>query len=337
MRYTLSALAEQTGAGLSGSGDVIVEKVADITSGEEGSIVFVSNAKYTKHLKTTDASAVIITDKMLQSCDKPALVTENPRVVFSKVALLLNPLPKVEPWISPHAVIAEDADVDPSSRIEACVVIQSGVSIGPGTWLSPGCVLEKNVRIGANTRLFANVTIGEGCTVGDNTILHSGAVIGADGFGFVWDQDAYMKVPQLGSVCIGNSVEIGANTTIDRGAIGDTIVEDGVKIDNLVQLGHNDHVGEHTTMSGQSGISGSVKIGRKCVIGGGVGIGDNLEITDNVILAGRSNVANSIKEPGMYAAVIPVVEARKWRRILARIKQLDELAKRIKALESKNK
>jgi len=337
MRYTLSALAEQTGAGLSGSGDVIVEKVADITSGEEGSIVFVSNAKYTKHLKTTDASAVIITDKMLQSCDKPALVTENPRVVFSKVALLLNPLPKVEPWISPHAVIAEDADVDPSARIEACVVIQSGVSIGPGTWLSPGCVIEKNVRIGANTRLFANVTIGEGCTVGDNTILHSGAVIGADGFGFVWDQDAYMKVPQLGSVCIGNSVEIGANTTIDRGAIGDTIVEDGVKIDNLVQLGHNDHVGEHTTMSGQSGISGSVKIGRKCVIGGGVGIGDNLEITDNVILAGRSNVANSIKEPGMYAAVIPVVEARKWRRILARIKQLDELAKRIKALESKNK
>jgi len=337
MQYTLSELAEQTGAGLSGSGDVIVEKVADITSGEEGSIVFVSNAKYTKHLKTTDASAVIITDKMLQSCDKPALVTENPRVVFSKVALLLNPLPKVEPWISPHAVIAEDADVDPSARIEACVVIQSGVSIGPGTWLSPGCVLEKNVRIGANTRLFANVTIGEGCTVGDNTILHSGAVIGADGFGFVWDQDAYMKVPQLGSVCIGNSVEIGANTTIDRGAIGDTIVEDGVKIDNLVQLGHNDHIGEHTTMSGQSGISGSVKIGRKCVIGGGVGIGDNLEITDNVILAGRSNVANSIKEPGMYAAVIPVVEARKWRRILARIKQLDELAKRIKALESKNK
>ena len=337
MRYTLSALAEQTGAGLSGSGDVIVEKVADITSGEEGSIVFVSNAKYTKHLKTTDASAVIITDKMLQSCDKPALVTENPRVVFSKVALLLNPLPKVEPWISPHAVIAEDADVDPSARIEACVVIQSGVSIGPGTWLSPGCVIEKNVRIGANTRLFANVTIGEGCTVGDNAILHSGAVIGADGFGFVWDQDAYMKVPQLGSVCIGNSVEIGANTTIDRGAIGDTIVEDGVKIDNLVQLGHNDHVGEHTTMSGQSGLAGSVKIGRKCVIGGGVAIGDNLEITDNVILAGRSNVANSIKEPGMYAAVIPVVEARKWRRILARIKQLDELAKRIKALESENK
>ncbi len=337
MRYTLSELAEATGADLSGSGDIVIEKVADITNGEQGGIVFVSNAKYMKHLETTDASAVIITEKMLQACDKPALVADNPRVVFSKVALLLNPLPKVEPLISPHAVIAEDADVDPSARIEACVVIQSGVSIGPGTWLSPGCVLEKNVKIGANSHLFANVTVGEGCTIGDNSILHSGAVIGADGFGFVWDQDAYMKVPQLGSVRIGNDVEIGANTTIDRGAIGDTIVENGVKIDNLVQIAHNDHVGEHTTMSGQSGLAGSVKVGKKCIIGGGVAISDNLEITDNVILAGRSNVANSIKEPGMYAAVIPVVEARKWRRILGRIKQLDELAKRIKALESKNK
>lgn len=337
MRYTLSELAEQTGAGLSGSGDIIIEKVADISSGEEGSIVFVSSAKYAKYLKTTDASAVILTEKMLQVCDKPALVADIPRVVFSKIALLLNPLPAVEPWVSPHAVIAEDADVDPSARIEACVVIQNGASIGPGSWLSPGCVLEKNVKIGANSRLFANVTVGEGCTIGDNCILHSGAVIGADGFGFVWDQDAYIKVPQLGNVIIGNDIEIGANTTIDRGAIGDTIVEDGVKLDNLVQIAHNDHIGEHTTMSGQSGLAGSVKVGKKCIIGGGVAISDNIEITDNVILAGRSNVANSIKEPGMYAAVIPVVEARKWRRILGRIKQLDELAKRIKALELENK
>lgn len=336
MRYTLFELAEQTGAGLSGSGDVNIEKVADITSGEQGSIVFVSNAKYTKRLKTTQASAVIITDKMLQSCDKPALVTDNPRVVFSKVALLLNPLPDVEPWISPHAVIADDAEVDSSARIEACVVVQSGASVGPGTWISPGCVLEKNVKIGANTRLFANVTIGEDCTIGDNTVLHSGAVIGADGFGFVWDQDSYMKVPQLGSVHIGNDVEIGANTSIDRGAIGDTVLENGVKIDNQIQLGHNDHVGENTTISGHTGIAGSVKIGKKCIIGGGVGIGDNLEIADNVILTGRSSVANSINEPGMYASVIPAVEARKWRRILGRIKQLDEMAKRIKDLESNN-
>ena len=336
MPFTLNELAERTGAHLSGPGETVIASVADITSGQAGSIVFVSNTKYTKHLRTTEASAVIATEKMLIGCDKPALVSEHPRVVFSKIALLLNPLPEVEPWISPQAVIAEDASIDPTARIEACVVVQRGVSIGPGTWISPGCVLEKNARLGANTRLFANVTIGENCLVGNNCVLHAGAVIGADGFGFVWDQNAYLKVPQLGTVRIGNDVEIGANTTIDRGAIGDTVVENGVKIDNLVQLGHNGHVGEHTTISGQSGLAGSVKVGRKCVFGGGVAIGDNLEIVDNVTLTGRSNVANSLKQPGIYGSAIPVSEAGKWRRIIARIKQLDDLAKRIKALESTN-
>lgn len=336
MPFTLHELAEKTGALLSGPGETVIASVADITGGQAGSIVFVSNPKYTKYLQTTAASAVIATERMLIGCDKPALVAEHPRVVFSKIALLLNPLPEVRPGISPHAVIAEDATIHPTARIEACVVIQSGVSIGPGTWVSSGCVLEKNARLGANTRLFANVTIGENCLVGNDCVLHSGAVIGADGFGFVWDQDAYLKVPQLGNVRIGNDVEIGANTSIDRGAIGDTVVENGVKIDNLVQLGHNDHVGEHTTISGQSGLAGSVKMGRKCIIGGGVSISDNIEIADNVTLAGRSSVANSINQPGVYASVIPVVEAGKWRRILARIKQLDDLAKRIKALESTN-
>ena len=335
MPFTLNELAEKTGASLAGSGDTVIESVADITCAKAGSIVFVSNPKYAIYLQDTEASAVIITERLLAGCGRPALVTENPRVVFSKIALLLNPLPEVVPWISPHAVIADDAEIDPSARIEACVVIQGGATIGRGSWVSPGCVIEKNAIIGANTRLFANVTIGERCVIGDNAVLHSGAVIGADGFGFVWDRDAYIKVPQLGTVRIGNNVEIGANTSIDRGAIGDTIIENGVKIDNQIQLGHNDHVGEHTTISGHSGIAGSVKIGRKCVLGGGVGIGDNVEITDNVVLAGRSSVAKSIKEPGMYAAVIPVVEAGKWRRILSRIKQLDDLAKRIKALELK--
>ncbi|MBT8127099.1 MAG: UDP-3-O-(3-hydroxymyristoyl)glucosamine N-acyltransferase [Gammaproteobacteria bacterium] len=336
MPFTLNELAEKTGSRLSGPGESVIASVANIASGQAGSIVFVSNPKYTKYLQTTAASAVIATEQMLIGCDKPALVTEHPRVVFSKIALLLNPLPRIQPWISPHAVIAEDATIDPAARIEACVVVQSGVSIGPGTWISPGCVLEKNARLGSNSRLFANVTVGENCWVGDNCVLHSGAVIGADGFGFVWDQDAYLKVPQLGNVRIGNDVEIGANTSIDRGAIGDTIIENGVKIDNLVQLGHNDHVGEHTTISGQSGLAGSVKMGRKCIIGGGVSISDNLEIADNVTLTGRSSVANSLKQPGVYASVIPVLEAGKWRRILARINQLDDLAKRIKALETKN-
>ncbi len=322
---------------MSGSGDIVIDKVTDVAHGEKGSIVFVSNTRYTKYLQTTDASAVIITRELLEGYDKPALVTDNPRVLFSKIALLLNPLPMVEPWISPHAVIADDANVDPSARIEACVVIQSGASVGPGSWISAGCVLENNAVIGANTRLFPNVTIGEGCSVGDNNILHAGIVIGADGFGFVWDQDSYLKVPQLGAVHIGNNVEIGSNTSIDRGAIGDTLIEDGVKIDNLVHIAHNVRIGENTTISGHTAIAGSVKIGKKCIIGGSVAIGDNLEIADNVILTGRSTVPSSINKPGSYASLLPALEAGKWRRILPRIKQLDELAKRIKALESKNK
>jgi UDP-3-O-[3-hydroxymyristoyl] glucosamine N-acyltransferase len=335
MPYTLFELADITGARLSGSGDVIIDKVADVTGGGAGSIIFVANAKYAKHLKATQASAVIIKQNMLDGCDRPALVTDNPRAVFSRIALLLNPMPEVVAWVSPHAVVADDAVVDKSARVEACVVIQSGASVGPGSWISPGCVIEQGASIGSGCRLFANVTIGQGCIIGNNNILHSGVVIGADGFGFVWDKDAYLKVPQLGSVVIGDNVEIGANTSIDRGAIGDTVVENGVKIDNQIQLGHNDHIGEHTTISGHTGISGSVKIGKNCIIGGGVGIGDNLEIADNVILTGRTNVANSIKQPGMYASVIPAVEASKWRRILGRIKQLDDLTKRIKALEIK--
>jgi len=337
MAFTLQQLADNTGARLAGSGDVLIESVADIAGGKVGSIIFAASGKYAKYLNTTDASAVIASENILAGCDKPGLVTDHPRVVFAKIAALLHPAPEVRPWISPDAVIADDADIDASARIEACVVVQAGASIGPGTWISPGCVIEDNVRIGANVRLYANVTIGADCVVGDNSVLHSGAVIGADGFGFVWDTDRYIKVPQLGTVHIGKDVEIGANTSVDRGAIGATVIENGVKIDNQIQIGHNDHIGEHTTISGHTGIAGSVKVGRKCIIGGAVAISDNLEIADDVVLTGRSNVANSIKHAGVYASVIPVIEANKWRRILARIKQLDDLAKRIKDLESKNK
>ena len=339
MSFTLSELADKSGARLAGDGNTVIDKVAAVNSGESGSIIFVSNRKYARYLPDTKASAVIVTEDLLERCSTPALVANSPRLVFSRIALLLNPDPIIEPWISPDAVIADDATVDKTSRIEACAVIKSGARVGADTLISSGCVVENNVTIGNNCRLFANVTIGHDCTIGNNTILHSGAVIGADGFGFVWDDDAgnYMKVPQLGNVVIGNDVEVGANTAIDRGAIGDTIVEDGVKLDNLIQLGHNDHIGENTTISGFTGIAGSVKVGQKCVIGGGVGMADNIEIADNIIIAGRSTIGNDLSEPGMYASPIPAIEASKWFRIIRRIKNLDELAKRVKKLESEKK
>ena len=337
MSFTLAELAEKTGTIVSGDSGTVIESVADIDKGVPGSIVFVSNAKYARHLETTDAAAVIVTEDLLQKCNKPALVSASPRLAFSKIALLLNPIEQIEAGISPDAVVAEDAAVDPSARIEACAVIKSGATVGAGSCISACSVIEKNASIGAGTMLYPNVTIGEGCTVGNDCILHAGAVIGADGFGYVWDDeaDAYMKVPQLGNVRIGNDVEIGSNTSIDRGAIGDTVIEDGVKIDNQTQIGHNDHIGRNTTISGSSGIAGSVVIGENCVLGGGVAIGDNLESADKVYLTGRTNVANTIKEPGWYSSAIPAIEARKWRRIYARIKNLDELAMRVKALEKK--
>ena len=337
MSFTLAELAEKTGAIVSGDSGTVIDSVADIDKGKPGSIVFVSNKKYAGHLETTDAAAVIVTEDLREKTNKPALVSANPRLAFSKIALLLNPVAVIEPGISPDAVVAEDATIDPSARVEACAVIKSGASIGAGSCISACSVIEENASIGAGTMLYPNVTIGEGCAVGNDCILHAGSVIGADGFGYVWDEeaDAYMKVPQLGNVRIGNDVEIGSNTSIDRGAIGDTVVEDGVKIDNQTQIGHNDHIGRNTTISGSSGIAGSVIVGQNCIFGGGVAIGDNLEIADKVVLTGRTSVANTIKEPGMYSSALPAVEARKWRRIYARIKNLDELAMRVKALEKK--
>ena len=337
MPFTLTELAEITGADVSGDSSTVIESVADIDNGVPGSIVFVSNKKYAGHLQTTEATAVIVTEDLLEKCNKPALVSASPRLAFSKIALRLNPVAEIEAGISPDAVVADDATIDPSARIEACAVIKSGATVGAGSCISACSVIEKNASIGAGTMLYPNVTIGEGCTVGNDCILHAGTVIGADGFGYVWDEetDAYMKVPQLGNVRIGNGVEIGSNTSIDRGAIGDTVIEDGVKIDNQTQIGHNDHIGRNTTISGSSGIAGSVVIGENCIIGGGVGIGDNLEIADKVVLTGRTNVANTIKEPGMYSSTLTAIEARKWRRIFARLKNLDELAMRVKALEKK--
>ena len=336
MHRSTSILTE-TGTIVSGDGSTVVENVADIDNGTSGSIVFVSNTKYAKHLDTTEASAVIVTEALIDRCNKPALIAKSPRLVFSRIALMLNPAPAIEPGISPHAVVADDASIDPTAQVEACAVIQSGVTVAANSRIAACCVIEENASIGAGTVLHPNVTIGADCSIGDNCILFAGAVIGADGFGYVWDEDddAYMKVPQLGNVRIGNGVEIGSNTSIDRGAIGDTVIEDGVKIDNQTQIGHNDHIGRNTTISGSSGIAGSVKIGKNCVIGGGVGMADNIEIADQVILTGRTNVANTIKEPGMYSSTITAIEARKWRRIYARIKNLDELGKRVKELEKK--
>ena len=209
----------------------------------------------------------------------------------------------------------------------------AGAVIGPRVFVGPGSVLQAGVRLGADTRLVARVTLGEGVRIGSRCILHPGAVIGADGFGHAPDAGAYVKVPQVGSVVLGDDVEVGANSTIDRGAIGDTEIGEGVKIDNLVQVGHNCRVGAHTVIAGCAGISGSTSIGRRCMIGGMVGMAGHIEICDDVAITGLSAVTGSIRQPGVYSATLPADEVRRFRRNAARFSQLDDMARRLRRLE----
>jgi UDP-3-O-[3-hydroxymyristoyl] glucosamine N-acyltransferase len=233
----------------------------------------------------------------------------------------------------PSAVIEADAAVDPTAWIGPNAYVGAGAKIGARAQIGPNSVVFAQAVVGAATRLVAHVTLCAGARIGERCLLHPGVVIGADGFGHAPDQDGFVKIPQVGSVRIGDDVEIGANSTIDRGAIGDTVVERGVKIDNQVQVGHNCHIGEHTVISGCVGISGSVTIGRRCMLGGMVGVVGHLQITDDVYLTGKTMVTHSITKPGLYSGQLPFDEARRFRRNSARFQQLDELARRVRALE----
>lgn len=337
MAVKLVDIAAQTESSLSGDGECLIESISDIKHASKGDITFLFNARYAKYLPDTNASAIVISSEYLDSCKIPALVSDNPRLLYARIANILKPEESYEAGISASSVIAEDASVDKSAHVGEGVVIESGAQIKPGAVIGSGCVIEKNAIIGAGTRLRSNATIGYNCSVGENCIIHSGAVIGADGFGFVKDGDSYLKIPQLGSVRIGNNVEIGANTTIDRGAIEDTVIGDGVKLDNQIQIAHSVTIGENTVISAATAIAGSTSIGRQCLIGGCVGIIEHLTITDNVIITGRTMVTRSITEPGSYSSSTPMDTTENWRKNSARFRRLDELAKRVTKLEKASK
>ncbi|HHO59501.1 MAG TPA: UDP-3-O-(3-hydroxymyristoyl)glucosamine N-acyltransferase, partial [Thiotrichales bacterium] len=313
MALMLSEIAAKTGSELLGD-DCEIENVADITQAQQGQLAFISHAKYVSALKTTAASAVILKKVWLADCAIPALVTDKPRLIFARAANLLNPPGKLLPGIAASASVAGDAVIHDSVRIEDNAVIRPGCRLGANVSIGAGCVIENNVTIGDNTRLYANVTIQQDCHIGENVILHSGVVIGTDGFGFIRDGESYLKIPQIGRVRIGNNVEVGANTSIDRGALLDTIIHDGVKLDNHIQIGHNVEIGEHTVVSAYTGIAGSTKIGRDCLIGGGVGIRDNIEIADGTVITGRSFVSSSVREPGVYSSSVLLDTNSNWKK-----------------------
>ncbi|HEB99880.1 MAG TPA: UDP-3-O-(3-hydroxymyristoyl)glucosamine N-acyltransferase [Thiotrichales bacterium] len=332
---TLNELAHEVGGRVVGDGSVVIRGVCTLQQGQAGHIAFLANPRYRRFLPDTRAAAVILKEEDLPQCPVPALVVPDPYVAYARIAALLSPLHRATPGVHETAVVAEDAEIDPAASIGPLAVVGEGARIEADVQVGAGSVVGAGVHVGEGTRLVANVTLCDGVRIGRNCLIHPGAVIGADGFGIAKDGERWIKVPQLGSVWIGDNVEIGANTTVDRGALEDTVIEEGAKLDNQIQVAHNVHIGAHTAIAGCVGISGSAHIGRNCMLAGGVGVVGHLEITDNVVVTGMSMVTKSITEPGVYSSGLAAVPNDQWNRIYARMRRLDEMARRLQKLEKK--
>lgn len=333
MRATLRELAERFGCELDGEADRVVTRVGTLAGAGDDAIAFLANPLYKSQLAATRAAAVILEPRFRTESPVACLVHREPYATYARVAAYLHPPRPASPGVHPSAVVAPGVTVPASAEIGAHVVIGSGCTLGEAVVVGAGSVLGTRVALGEATRLAARVTVLDDVTIGARCIVHSGAVIGADGFGFARTAEGWVKVPQLGGVVIGDDVEIGANTTIDRGTIEPTVIENGVKLDNLVQVAHNARIGEHTIMAGMSGVAGSTRIGKRCMIGGAVAIIQQLTICDDVMFTVRSLVTRSVTEPGTYSSSLPAEEAGLWRRNVARLKQLDSLAERLQAIE----
>lgn len=328
----LAELAKRFGLALHGDGEREIYGVASLARAGPTDLAFLANPLYRRQLAGTRAGAVILAAEDLPHCSTAALVSANPYADFARIAALFVPPPPTTAGIHPSAVIEEGAEIAPDASIGPLCHVAAGARVGPRSILGPGCVIGPDCTIGADCRLVARVTLVERVHLGDRVLIHPGAVIGADGFGLAMDRGRWLKVPQLAGVRIGDDCEIGANTTIDRGALEDTVLEEDVRLDNLIQIGHGVQIGAHTAMAGATAVAGSAKIGRYCLIGGGVGIVGHIEICDRVTITARSLVTHSIRHPGEYSSGVPLQENRQWRRNAARFAQLDRLARRLLAL-----
>lgn len=322
--YTLGELAVRFGLELKGDPAIRVAHVATLAHAQPGSVSFLANSRYRRNLATTRASAVVIAPAELEGCPVAALVDPNPYLGYARIAALLYPERQTPAGIDPTAVVAPGAHIAASAAVGPLAVIEGEVRIGERAVVGPGCIVQRGAEIGPDTRLVSRVNVYPGVRIGARGLVHAGAVIGADGFGFAPDGGTWYKVPQVGSVRIGDDVEIGANTTIDRGAIDDTVIEHGAKLDNQIQVGHNVTIGEHTAIAACTGISGSTTIGRRCMVGGMVGFAGHLNIADDVVITGCSLVSASIREAGSYSSGMPAVPTRAWRRMVAHLRRFGE-------------
>ena len=330
---TLSALAVQTGATLDGDGTTIIRHVGTLEEASADAIAFLANPKYRHQLGSTRAAAVIVGPGDAASTSLPKLVSANPYATYAKVAALLHPSVPPVPGVHASAIVDESARVAADASIGALAVIGARASIAPGTSIGAGCVIGEDACIGEGCVLHPNVVVYPGCVIGARAVVHGGAVIGADGFGMAEEGGRWLRIPQIGRVVVGDDCEIGANTTIDRGAIGDTVLEDDVKLDNQIQIGHNCTIGSHTAIAGCVGIAGSVRIGRNCRIGGAAMISGHLSLPDGTVVSGGTFISATPAAPGLYTGVFPTLPHRHWRQVASRLRSLDELAERVRALE----
>ena len=333
VELTAAALAERFALGLKGNGEAVVSGVATLANAGPGQLAFLSNPRYRAQLAETQAGVVVMRAGDVEGHAGTALVAADPYVAFAKIAALFDPPPPPRPGVHASAVVDPSASVDPQAQVDAFCSIGARARIGAGAVLGPGCVVGEDCEVGDGCRLVARVTLVRRVRLGKRVLVHPGAVLGADGFGLAMDAGRWIKVPQQGGVVVGDDCEIGANTTIDRGAIEDTVLGEDVRLDNQIQIGHNVRIGAHTAMAGCAAVAGSATIGSYCLVGGAAGILGHLEICDRVMITAMSLVTHSIREPGEYSSGIPLMPNREWRRNAARFRQLDTLARRVNARE----
>lgn len=332
-QHTLGDLAQRFALELRGDAGTLISGVCTLVPGKPGALSFLANPKYRPQLAGTAASAVIVGNKDAAEFRGAGLVARDPYLAFARIAQLFDPSREFTPGVAPSAVVADSARIGPGVFIGAHSVIGEGAGIGAGSYIGPGCVIGREATLGEGARLVAQVHVGDRVQLGRRCHVQPGAVIGSRGFGNAMGPNGWEEVPQLGSVQVGDDVEIGAGTCIDRGALDDTVIANGVRLDNLIQIAHNCHIGEHTAIAACVGIAGSTRIGARCMIGGAVGISGHLVIGDDVVILGMAMVIKSLPRKGVYGSGVPVAEARDWRKQIARMRRLEHTEARLKALE----
>ena len=337
METRLGELVERFGGQLQGDPDIVVTAIAPLERAGPAEISFLGNSKLRTKAAHSRAAALILTPQddaeVAASYEGARIVTGNPYAYFARAAQFLLGPSRPAPGIHPSAAVHPGARVDPSACIGPQVTIEEGAFIHAGVVIDAGCFIGREAEVGEDSHFFANVSFHARCVIGARGIVHSGAVIGGDGFGFAQENGVYLKIPQIGRVVIGDDVDIGSNTTVDRGALDDTIIEDGVKLDNQIQIGHNCRIGAHTAMAGCVGVAGSARIGRHCTFGGAAMINGHIEIVDNVHITAATMVPNSITEPGRYTGYFPVARNADWERVAVLVRNLSGMREKVRALE----